>query len=35
MPEETGIDEILLEAEEKMQKSIEAYKRDLATIRTD
>ena len=33
MPEETGVEEILLEAEEKMQKSIEAYKRDLATIR--
>ncbi|MEQ8353506.1 MAG: ribosome recycling factor [Leptospiraceae bacterium] len=33
MPEETGVEEILLEAEEKMQKSIESYKRDLATIR--
>lgn len=33
MPEDTGVEEILLEAEDRMQKSIDAYKRDLATIR--
>lgn len=32
--QETSIDDILLEVEERMEKSLESLKRDLATIRT-
>ncbi|MCB1166106.1 MAG: ribosome recycling factor [Leptospiraceae bacterium] len=34
MPEEVSPEEVILEAEEKMQKSVDAFKRDLATVRT-
>lgn len=33
MADQDGVDELMLESEEKMQKSIDAFKRDLATIR--